>query len=363
MNILCVIDSLGPGGAQRQLVQLAIGFKEKGFDVSFLTYHHDLFYSSLLSQHDINNVCIQESNYLFRFLKMRKFIRKGKFDAVVSFLQGSNFICELSGFPVRNWKLIVGERSANPNVFKSFKLRIYRLFHFFSDYVVSNSLENLKIVWKLNPFLSRAKCKVIYNFVSPDLFLINNNIRKDRTKLRVIVGASHRYLKNSLGMVKAYLALSSSDKSRIFIDWYGEKVSPPFVDNSYLEAIKYVKDNHLESHIKFHPATREFLCKMKDADLVALFSFYEGLPNVICEAMALGKPVLVSNISDIPILLRHNTKQTFSPTNIDSIKRGFEYFLDINPDEFVKIGEDNRNVAKELFNKDFILDQYLSLMR
>ena len=35
MNILCVIDILGSGGAQRQLVNIAIGFKERGHTVSF----------------------------------------------------------------------------------------------------------------------------------------------------------------------------------------------------------------------------------------------------------------------------------------------------------------------------------------
>lgn len=39
MKILCVIDCLGSGGAQRQLVNLATAFKEKGHEVSFLVYH------------------------------------------------------------------------------------------------------------------------------------------------------------------------------------------------------------------------------------------------------------------------------------------------------------------------------------
>ena len=33
MRILCVIDSLGSGGAQRQMVNLAVGFKSKGHQV------------------------------------------------------------------------------------------------------------------------------------------------------------------------------------------------------------------------------------------------------------------------------------------------------------------------------------------
>ena len=48
MKILCVINSLRPGGAQRQLVNLGIGFKEKGHEVSFLAYHNVNFYTTEL---------------------------------------------------------------------------------------------------------------------------------------------------------------------------------------------------------------------------------------------------------------------------------------------------------------------------
>ena len=42
MKILCVIDSLGSGGAQRQMVNLARGFKSKGYDVEMLIYYPQL---------------------------------------------------------------------------------------------------------------------------------------------------------------------------------------------------------------------------------------------------------------------------------------------------------------------------------
>ena len=96
MKILCVIDSLGSGGAQRQLVQLAIGFKEKGHDVSFLIYHNICFFKSELDLYAINVKIIEETNFLKRFFKMRKYIRNLCVDGVVSFLEAPNFICELS---------------------------------------------------------------------------------------------------------------------------------------------------------------------------------------------------------------------------------------------------------------------------
>src|SRR5690625_1899614 len=101
MKVLCLIDSLGSGGAQRQLIELAKGFKEKGHEVSFLTYHEINFFKPELDKVDIQVHTILEPNYLKRTLKIRKYIRNGNFDAVLSFLEGASFMAEIAGFPYR----------------------------------------------------------------------------------------------------------------------------------------------------------------------------------------------------------------------------------------------------------------------
>lgn len=116
MKILCFIDSLGTGGAQRQMVEVAKGFKEKGHEVSFLTYHNINFFKPELDKHSIPVKTIEESNYVKRLFKIRKIIRKHQPDAVLSFLEAANFMATLAGFPSRKWKLVVGERSANPAI-------------------------------------------------------------------------------------------------------------------------------------------------------------------------------------------------------------------------------------------------------
>src|SRR5690554_3879011 len=146
MKILCIIDSLGSGGAQRQLVELAKGFKEKGHEVSFLTYHDINFFKSELDNQDIPVKTIVEPNYVKRLFKIRKAIRRNEPDAVLSFLEAANFMATLAGFPYRKWKLVVGERSANPEILTNKKLRFYRKAHFFADYIVANSHKNLELV-------------------------------------------------------------------------------------------------------------------------------------------------------------------------------------------------------------------------
>src|SRR5512143_263914 len=38
MNLLCVIDNLGTGGAQRQILNLAVGLHRRGHEVSLYCY-------------------------------------------------------------------------------------------------------------------------------------------------------------------------------------------------------------------------------------------------------------------------------------------------------------------------------------
>ena len=46
MKILLLIDSLGSGGAQRQMVTLAALLKQRGQEVSFLLYADDGFFQN-----------------------------------------------------------------------------------------------------------------------------------------------------------------------------------------------------------------------------------------------------------------------------------------------------------------------------
>ena len=364
MKILCVIDSLGSGGAQRQIVELAKGFVEKGHEVSFLTYHKNDFYKEQLLKNSIAVSCIVEANYLRRLIKMRRFIRSGNYNIVLSFLQASNFISEIAGFPWRNWKLIVGERSANPNILKSFKLKLFRWFHFFADFVVANSHENLKMVRKINPFLSNSKCHVIYNMVPSNLLEQNEvtSIEND-SKVHFVIGASHQFLKNAKGMLNALLKLTPEQRKRIKISWFGDRIIPPYFDSSFENASEIVKMNCLSDIVEFYPATTDFLNMIKKADVVALFSLYEGLPNVVCEGMSLAKPIMASNVSDIPLLLGHNVNQIFDPQRPEEIARTFEYYLNLPAKDFHAIGCRNREVAIVKFDKEKILDSYLKLMK
>ena len=68
-RILCFIDSLGAGGAQRQLVNLAIGLKKRDYIVSFLVYHVDDFYLPILQENGIEISNLEIDCHLKRVIR------------------------------------------------------------------------------------------------------------------------------------------------------------------------------------------------------------------------------------------------------------------------------------------------------
>ena len=294
---------------------------------------------------------------------MRKFIRHGKFDAVLSFLEAPNFICEVSGFPFRKWKLVVGERSAKPGIRKSPMLILLRWFHFFADSVVANSYANLKLVCTANPFLSKSSCKVIFNAIDFNFWQPSGEYtpRKD-SKLKLVIIGSHKFLKNLNGLINALLLLPEPERNKLSVNWYGDRLFEPYFDNSFPEAKLKISKFRLDELVTFYPATKEITQKIQEADAIGLFSFYEGLPNIVCEAMACGKPIICSAISDLPDLLSDDKNLLFNPNEPQSIKQALTYLINLSNDQLVHLGSLNLAKAYMKFDKEMIVTNYLRLL-
>lgn len=357
MKLLLFIDSLGSGGAQRQLVELGKGFKEKGHEVLFLTYHEINFFKPDLDEVGIPVKTVEEPNYLKRILKIRKTIRKEKPDAVLSFLEPANFMATLAGFPYRKWKLVVGERSADPKILKSFKRKFYRWMHLFADYVVANSQTNLNMVFKINPLLKKDKTKVIYNAVNIPRYSKNEVINDGKIKL--VVAASIYSTKNLDGLINALKLLPEEKKKELEINWYGRISDLDYYD----KCLELIQKFNLQNVVKFHKPVNNIFEKYNEADFVGLFSQYEGFPNAISEAMVLGKPVICTNISDIKYFVREDENGFLCNYNDPkTIKEALIKAIDTTEEERREMGKNNKFIAISQFDKKMIVDEYLNLL-
>lgn len=364
MRILCVIDDLGAGGAQRQLVQLAFFLQSKGNSVEFLTYHPNNFYAETLQEKGISFTCLKSNSTWQRLWKFRSFIRKGNFDAVIAFLGTPALLCEFAAIGGRKWKLVVSERSANPVILKAKSYFVKKQFHSLADFVIANSQRNMDMVRKVNKRLKNDKCKVIYNGLDLNRFSPNvSHEFLDDERLKLVIPASYRRLKNHRNLLLAIAELPVELRNKLNVQCYGDIENNLNKDYTFPALQDAVKDLNLTEIVTLNPAVKAMEIELKSADAVGLFSVFEGLPNAICEGMACGLPVIATAVSDLPHQITEDENGFLCEANsVESIKNALVKLLSSSAEDLRRMGERNREKAVTLFDENTNFETYLKLL-
>lgn len=348
-NILFISPNLssgGGGGAERQLVNTAVFFKQAGYHVEVVTYAHGDFYANILYEQNIMVHWKKENNYFKRLYLIRKLIRSGKFDAVISFLHSTNFINNFSAIGSKSWKVITGERSSKESTFKSIKGKFFAFFQKFSDNIVCNS-DNARRMWIKYYPAYKNKLQVIYNGVMITTPKVDYVLRKDN-RTKILIAASYQYLKNPFGLIEAVSLLSNDIKEKIKIEWYG--MNKGSRQRVYKEAQELLFKKGLEKTILLNPASDKIYNLMYSADVVALFSRVEGLPNVICEGMSLAKPIIMTRVSDYDTLVDKSNGFLCNWNEPESIASALTKVVELTNDELITLGRNSKLKAELLFS-------------
>jgi glycosyltransferase involved in cell wall biosynthesis len=361
MKILCLIDSLGPGGAQRQLVKLATGLKQRGHDVRFLVYHTDAFFLPFLVAAGIGCEVIPPCSWGRRFLAIRKILRRDWQDVVLAFLEASCLYAELSSLPRQGWGLVVGERLADPAM-GSGRARWLRHGHRLADSVVTNSHTNRLMLSHGWPFLN-PKLTTIYNTVDLSQFKPDPGlVQGSKPEFRIVVAASYQEKKN-MGGVASALKLLRADRryAGVVVDWYGSVPADPA---AYNRTLAFIEENGLAGVLNLNPSVTDLARKFAAASAVGLFSFFEGLPNVVCEGMACGKPILLSRVCDADSLVREGRNGFLcDPASPESMAAAIRRLADLDAGSLRKMGEESRGMAEALFDETTVLSRYEAVLQ
>lgn len=352
-RILFLLPTLRTGGAERQAVTVGILLKEQGYDVEFLVYFNGDFYESLLEEAGIKvhrRVC----NYLKRIVYVTRSIRKGKYDAVISFMPTPNFLNCFAALWGKRWRVIISERSSKESDLVSRSGKIKGWFYRKADVIICNS-ENSKKMWEKYHPNYRNKLTTIYNTVT--LGKITNEYIPNRGgRLNVIVAATISRIKNPMGLIDGITMLSSSERKLLHVDWYGKSEAAIGDHSEYDKVVAAIESKKLNDVITLHDATNDIANKMHEADCVALFSVLEGLPNVICEGMMIGKPIVMSRCSDFKILVEEGVNGFLCDWNNPiTIKEALLKMASYTEAEILRMGEASRKKAKNLFEKEKVI--------
>ena len=98
-------------------------------------------------------------------------------------------------------------------------------------------------------------------------------------------------------------------------------------------------------------------------DVMCLPSLFEGFSNSLSESICCGKPVLASNISDNPIIVRDGVNGfLFNPTDVDDMANSIKKMLDLSDDERIEMGNRSRSHALSLFNLEKFTNDYVEII-
>ena len=359
MKIALLIENLGSGGAERQLCTLALEFQQRGHDVRIVTYSSGNFYSPTADNHCLQNFTLPGKTRFERILSVRRYLRESDQDVVLAFLQGPCVYAELASLPSRRWGLVVSERVAVPQASK--KLAFQRMLHLLADFVITNSHANRLLIEHAVHRL-RGKVATIYNAVDLEQFRPNVGESCTNGALRFVVASSYQHRKNMVGLIESIALLKREmPKTTLIVDWYGDVLPDNKIDLE--NAVQLAHQLKIDDRFRLNPATRNIIAEYQNADAVVLASFYEGLPNTICEAMACGKPVLMSAVCDAGNLVKEGINGfLFDPFSPPSIAEAIKKFVCLSQENRRALGMCGRKMAESLFDVKVVADRYLEVL-
>jgi len=357
MKTIIVTESLNQGGAERQTVELALLFKEFNVEVTVLTYTKGDFYKNRLLTNKIDLIELKWAPKITLLLSFCKILNKIKPDVVWCVLPSTANYFEILKVFYRKSVLIVSERSAMNNISKIAKLKKY--LHCFADCIVTNTHANRLQLIKNIPLLE-SKTVTVYNIVKLHKY---NEINRNNNSVPIIFVIMARYnkVKNLYNVINSCANSYSgflTDK-KFEMHWYGQIQDQKYFDN----AKRLIVEKKLTDIIYLHTETNDPAAIYKKSDALIMASFYEGLPNSVCEALTFGLPILASNVSDISNLV-HDCENgfVFDPLNIESITHAINRFIKLSIEERMMFKKKSLIIANDLFNRQLIDQKYLEIL-
>lgn len=367
-KILLVIDCLGSGGAQRQLVSLAKRFVSKGHSVTLFSYFPELnhFEPDVISA----GIRLHYGSKKHRFslspiFSLAGLIRQENYDGILGFLRNPSIYMQLGYILARccgasHANVIFSERL---NYFerekKSLIFRLVQQNHRICHEIVANNHFQRKEMAEMFPWM-KPKLHTIYNGLDEAIFKSKEKTSQQLTLLTVARVVDYKNYHNLALALIFYLQKWGAPPK---VNWVGKVFQTPENIELFTKTKQLLKDHQLEATLIFHGEQKEVENYYQSADALIHPSKIEGFSNVVIEASEYGLPLLLGNIGDQPYLIEHfEAGLIFDVENPEDIARKIKLFVDAEESQRLHWKEQAMAARKQLFDLDSSSDSYLSLL-
>ena len=364
LKLLLVIDHFGSGGAQRQMVELACGLQRHGHSVEMFAYfpRHDFFRSRVDEHRIVVHEYDKGRGFSLKVVReLAALIKQRKFDVVVSYLSSPNVYTELAKVMAPRAKLVVSERTSFHDDKSRVGAFVRRAMHVAADHVVANS--HAQSQWLKGHWWLKDKVSCIYNGLDPARFAVAGSVPQCGQELRLVAVGRVGPEKNALNLIEGLVSYHRTWGYVPQISWIGGRddgiLGRPYCRqvDELLERVPEVRHNW-----RWLGEEPDVPGLLRDYHALIHPSLYEGLPNVVCEALASGMPVLASNVCDHPRLVADGERGfLFEPAEPGSIASAIKKLADLDTEDWHKFSGNARRYAEENLNVEKMIKAYEDL--
>ncbi|MBC7855226.1 MAG: glycosyltransferase [Pirellulaceae bacterium] len=358
LRLALVITELEVGGAEQALVNLATGLTRERFSPVVYSLKprpkNDLLVQRLEQAKIPVHFLDAGSRWQFfsAVWRLAQFFRQQQPQVVQSFLFHANVVATLAARRAKVPRMVTGIRVADPNVWRQ---RVERW--------LTPKVDRIVCVSQGVADFCQGKCR----FPSEKLVVIPNGV--DMSRFEHVLPAELTEL-GFLAGHPAILHVGRLDQQK-GLDWLLAEVIPRVFRELPQYDLLLVGDGPqretLEEQARKHvlPNRVHFLGWRSDvpeilsaSDLLVLASRWEGMPNVVLEAMAAGKPVVATQAEGVVELLGEGATQQSCPAG-DAV--GFaERIIRLAQDRTLaaELGAQNQRRAAAEFSLEAMISRY-----
>ncbi len=338
--------SLAKGGAENQLVKLALFLMKNDYDVKIIYGLPKNDFTETLAEAGIKSHFISYRS-LAGLFKLLRFVKKENPDLMISFMFGMNLICRMLKF-FSDIPLITSVRN---NEISKLYFWLYRI-----SYNI-DTLSTFNSEYALKKFIAQK-------LTNPKKSLLQNNAIK-------IAGSPSKSKKNDVFTIvsvahfrpqKDYLTLFAAIKilkdKNVPIKLY--VLGHTFDQNWPFDELKKMEIEKLVLIVGFVQNTGEYL---QAADALVLSSLWEGTPNAILEAMALKLPIISSRIPGCESLV-DNSKcgLLFEKQNPSQLAESILEMMKLSEMERQNFGENGYQYVYENYREEVVYQEWLTII-
>jgi glycosyltransferase involved in cell wall biosynthesis len=368
IKIFYVIDSFAMGGAQRQLLELLRGLNRTRYEAAVGTVWplmdlEEEYRETGVQVYTIHKHCHWDISFSWRLARQMKAFRP---HIVHAWLSTGNLWGHVAASLARVPVVLLSLRNiVKPGAEPGYYSWVHSAIHHLAgpvDAIIANSrtqLENPGVPgWK-----NSGKLQVIYNGVDLRRFNLKHAPAwKDK-------------LRRELGLSSNTLVVGTIGR-----------LAPQKRQDRFLKAVRYLVDSgydlvavltgegplraeleglaarlQLQDRIFFLGARQDIPELLAWFDIFVLPSDWEGFPNVILEAMAMGRPVVATDVGGVAeLVLRGKTGLLLDADEPSLLAEAIKKLID-NPNLAQQMGEAGRRRAEEKFSLGRMVEQTTGL--